>query len=103
MDDDLNVSAALASIFGNVKHINAFLTKGALDAGAAEKILAAFQQVDEVLNIFDFSKPPAADSAQVRELIQQREKARKEKNWTVADQLREKLQSLGVTVVDTKR
>ncbi len=102
MDDDLNVSAALASIFKNIKQINAFLTKGALNEAAAAKILDAFLQIDAVLNIFDFSKPAATDSTQVRKLMQQRDQARKEKNWALADQLREQLLALGVTVVDTK-
>ncbi len=102
MDDDLNVSAALASIFKSVKQINGFLTKGALDAAAAKKILDAFQQIDQVLNIFDFSKPAAIASKQIQDLLRQREQARKEKNWALADRLRQTLQEMGVPIVDIK-
>jgi cysteinyl-tRNA synthetase len=102
MDDDLNVSEALASIFKNIKQINSFLADGALDGAAAKKILDAFSQIDQVLNIFDFSKPAMASSTHIQELMRQREQARKEKNWALADQLRQTLQEMGVTVVDTK-
>ncbi len=103
MDDDLNVSAALASIFKNIKQINSFLTRGAIEATAAKKILNAFEQVDQVLNIFDFSNCTPTDSAKVRDLLRQREQARQEKDWALADRLRETLHEMGVTVVDSKQ
>ena len=102
LDDDLNVSEALASIFKNIKQINGLLSGSALEPATAGKILRAFEQIDQVLHIFDFSQAPAADTGRVQALLRQREEARKEKNWALADQLRQTLQDLGVTVVDTK-
>ncbi|MEW6078564.1 MAG: cysteine--tRNA ligase [Thermodesulfobacteriota bacterium] len=103
MDDDLNVSEALASIFKNIKQINTFLADGALDGADAQKIMDAFAQIDQVLNLFDFSEPAADTSARVQALMRQRDQARKEKNWALADELRKTLQEMGVAVVDTKR
>ena len=38
----------------------------------------------------------------IKEIIEQREKARKEKNWAESDRLRDELQALGYSVKDTK-
>ena len=100
MDDDLNISAALAAIFRKVKKINILVREKRIDAPGAAKIVEAFRKLDSVLNVFDFS-PPAAD-AEVEQLLRQREQARRAGNWTLADQVRDRLRARGVTVRDLK-
>jgi cysteinyl-tRNA synthetase len=46
---------------------------------------------------------PVTMSLEIAELISQRDKARAEKNWPVADEIRKKLFNLGHTVVDEKK
>ena len=53
MDDDLNISAALASIFKNVKKVNILILENRLDTNDASKILDAFRNLDAVLTIVD--------------------------------------------------
>ena len=56
MDDDLNVSAALAAVFSIVRRINRLLQTGELHREDAMQLIEAFRQVDRVLDIFDFQK-----------------------------------------------
>jgi len=100
MDDDLNTPAALASLFKIIKRINILILENRLDAAAAAKITDAFSNIDAVLKIFDFGVMSL--DQELTRLIQEREKARKEKNWARADSLRELLQARGVIVRDGK-
>jgi cysteinyl-tRNA synthetase len=100
MDDDLNISKAMAAVFKHVKKINRLLQQRRLSAQCADQILDAFRQIDRVLGLFDFSN--AATGEQVRQLIRQRDRARKAQDWAQADRLREQLEELGVVVMDFK-
>jgi len=100
MDDDLNTPAVLAALFRIIKRINILILEDRLDAAAAAKITEAFRNMDTVLKIFNFE--PLALDPEVTHLIQSREKARKEKNWELADSLREALQARGVALRDGK-
>jgi len=98
MDDDLNISAALASLFRNVRKINALVSEKRIDREAAEKITDAFRNIDSVLNIFDFEDE--ISDPEIQNLVAEREKARAEKNWELADRIREQIAARGVTVRD---
>jgi cysteinyl-tRNA synthetase len=100
MDDDLNISAAMASVFKNLKTVNVLIAKKQMDPQGAPKVLEAFKNIDSVLNVFDFGKSIANETAQ--DLLHQREIARKQKNWALADALRNRLIQMGVRVRDFK-
>ena len=98
MDDDLNFSAALATIFTIVKKANILMLKKQLHPEDASKLVEGFHSVDTVLNLFNFSDDYA--DPKVQRLLSQRDKARSEKNWDLADKLREELRSRGIIVRD---
>jgi cysteinyl-tRNA synthetase len=100
MDDDLNISAAMASIFKIVKKINTLVLEEKMDPEGAAKTLDTFRTIDSVLNIIDFGE--AFSDHEVQTLIKERDKARAEKNWDLADQIRTRLRSRGVIVQDRK-
>ncbi len=100
MDDDLNMSAAMASIFNNVKRLNKLILENRLDPEGASKIIDAFRGIDSVLKIFDF-KDDIHDPG-VQRLIEQRDQARQEKNWDLADRIRDQLTARGINVKDHK-
>jgi cysteinyl-tRNA synthetase len=100
MDDDLNVSAAMAGIFKAIKKVNGLILQKQIDPKGAEQILEAFRKIDTVLKIFDFKQAQPLKEAQ--ELIRQREKARQEKNFSLADDLRRRLTEMGINVQDRK-
>lgn len=100
MDDDLNISAAMASIFRNIKQINILISEGNIDPEGAQKVLKAFKNINSVLNIFDFQEN--FYDPEVQRLIQEREKARADKNWELSDRLRDALKARGITIRDPK-
>ena len=100
MDDDLNISAAMASIFRNIKKINILTLENGISREDASKITEVFRSIDSVLKIFDFGEE--ISDSEIQELLAAREKARSEKNWSLADSIREKIAALGVTVRDEK-
>jgi cysteinyl-tRNA synthetase len=100
MDEDLNISAALASVFKVIKQINRLLAEKRLNTDNARVLLDAFRKIDSVLRIFDFGS--AAEDARIRALLNKRQDARQNGDWALADQLRDELQALGVQVRDGK-
>ncbi len=100
MDDDLNMSAVLASIFRIVKKINVLALEKRIDHGSAAKIIEAFRNIDSVLNIFEFGD--TVYDLEIQEMTEKREKARQEKNWELADRIRDQLEARGVAIRDKK-
>jgi cysteinyl-tRNA synthetase len=100
MENDLDIAQAMASIFRNVRRINRLVTKEQLDATGAKRIKETLRRIDEVINIFDFEKP--VPGAQITELLRERDEARRNKDWTRADAIREHLKTMGVEVKDSK-
>lgn len=98
MDDDLNISAALSSIFHNIKSVNKLIAAKKLNPDGARQILDAFKRIDSVLKIFKFEQ---TEHDQItKELLHKREKARQNENWALADELRKELLKRGVVVRD---
>ena len=99
MDDDLNISLAIGSLFDFVKTANPILQTGGLDLEQKNDILNLLREINSVLKILRLKECPLAP--EIEELIHQREKAREAKDWFAADQAREELLKMGVTVHDT--
>jgi len=100
MDDDLNMSAAMAAIFNNVRTINKLTFENRMDPDGASKIIDTFRGIDSVLKIFDFKDD--IHDPEVQRLMEQRDQARREKNWDLADKIRDQLAARGITVKDHK-
>ena len=100
MDDDLDIASALSAIFGSVKKINRLIATESLDSSGAKRILDVFEGLDEVLGVFDFDEPETDSKIEV--LLHERHEARVQKDWARADEIREKLVSMGVSVRDRK-
>jgi cysteinyl-tRNA synthetase len=100
MNDDLNISAALAAVFAIVRRVNRLLQEERLSRDDAAQLIDAFRKVDQVLKIFDFEPPLPSDD--VAALIAARDAARAAKDWETADRLREELRARGMTVKDEK-
>jgi cysteinyl-tRNA synthetase len=100
MDDDLNVSVALASLFDFVREINNLLDANALSREEAAKVSILIADFDEVLGVIPKPKEETLPT-EAEELIAQREEARKAKDWKTADALRQQLKAMGITIEDT--
>ncbi len=100
MDDDLNISAAMASIFKNIKHINTLILEDSIDGEDAQKIIDAYRKIDAVLKIFDFGDE--LSNPEIEHLIKERKEARRVKNWALADKIRDQLIDSGISVRDRR-
>jgi cysteinyl-tRNA synthetase len=96
LDDDLNISGALAALFEFVREINR-LTPSQNQAG---EILAALAQFDSILAIL--SPEEKSLDEQIANLVAAREEARKAKDFPRADAIREEIRRLGYILEDTK-
>jgi cysteinyl-tRNA synthetase len=100
MDDDLNISAALASLFTLIKQINRLIQQKTIDPEGASKIQLAIRQIDGVLHVLQTKTELLPQDIQT--LIEKRNRARQEKNWTLADQIRDELVARRVVIKDGK-
>jgi cysteinyl-tRNA synthetase len=99
LDDDLNISAALAELFKQIRTTNQLMDADELKPGQAAALLQWWENVNQVLQIQSDQEviPP-----EVEELVKQRAEARAAKDWQLSDALRQKIAGLGWTVKDTK-
>lgn len=101
MDDDFNVSQALAALFRFTRKINRKMDGGGLSPDDREKAVKALEGVNSVLGIMDLASREE-DSA-VAERVQKRERARAARDWDTADRIRDQLREAGVEITDTKQ
>ncbi|NMA66069.1 MAG: cysteine--tRNA ligase [Clostridiaceae bacterium] len=99
MEDDLNTADAIAAIFELVREINKQISDGNTDRDFIEGALNLFNELTGVLGIV--TKGEATLEEEVEKLIEQRQQARKEKNWKLADEIRDKLKDMGIELQDT--
>ena len=100
MDDDLNISAALASLFSNIKKINILVLERKIAVADVSRILAAFRKIDAVLGFLERGRQD--DDSEVHKLIETRNQARLAQNWALADRIRDQLRERGVVVQDDR-
>ena len=100
MDDDLNTADAISVIFEMVSEINVAVKDGA-SKSYAEEALKRIDELTEVLGVFRDADDEAGIGDDIQALIDERQAARKEKNWARADEIRDQLAAMGITLKDT--
>ncbi len=98
MADDFNVSGALGAMFDLVHEVNARMN--ALTRKDAVVVLDYLERVNSVLGVLE-EKGEAALDSQIEERIRLREKARREKDFARADEIRAELKKQGIILLDT--
>lgn len=101
MDEDLNAAEALAAVHDFVRETNSSMAAGAIKSEDKATLLAAIDRFDSVFNIFGEAKKEMLDS-EVQALIDERQAARKAKNFARSDEIRDQLTALGILLEDTK-
>lgn len=102
LGDDLNISVALASLFDLVREVNTLCDRQAVSKGEAQQLLAFLKRCDGVLAIFkwDMSNLEALPE-DILDALQRRDEARRAKDWSLADQLRDVIVDAGYVLEDT--
>jgi cysteinyl-tRNA synthetase len=99
LDDDLNVSEALGVVFNLVKDVNRLMDDKKISKSDAEKVLEMMNNFDSVLGIL--KREEMVLDEEVEKLIEERSKAREEKDFKLADQIRKDLEVKGIILEDT--
>lgn len=99
--NDLQTPKAIAYLFE-------FLNEhpgNAISKTSAKKLIDFFDELNKIFNVWKI-EPKAIEAKEIPEEVQKlaekRYKARKDKNFKLADQLREEIQSMGFIIIDTK-
>ena len=100
MDDDLNTADGIAAIFELVSEINLDVRDGASKSFAGEA-LKRIKELTGVLGLFGSKDEEGGLGDDIQALIDERQAARKEKNWARADEIRDQLAAMGITLKDT--
>jgi cysteinyl-tRNA synthetase len=103
MDDDLNVSVALASLFDFVREVNNLIDANRVSKEEAEIVFSFLAGFDEVLGVVGEIKKDNTLPQKAEELIRKREEARQMKDWKTADRIRQQLKDMGIIIEDTAR
>jgi len=101
LSDDLNISAALASLFDLIREANTLYDQEKLTKVDAENILSFFQEVDTVLGVLPLEEETFEIPPDVQKAFEKREAARAAKDYDEADLMRTTIHSKGLIVEDT--
>jgi cysteinyl-tRNA synthetase len=99
LDDDLNISAALAELFEQIRATNRAIDQKELGPAQAAALLREWEIMNQVLQLQD---EDAQIAPEVQALLDARAAARRAKNWSESDALRDRIAGLGWMVKDTK-
>lgn len=103
MDDDLNTADAISVIFEIVKELNTNITASSgTSRETITKGISVLKELGGVLGLLQKQKNDNLD-AEVEELINRRQQARKDKNWKLADEIRDTLKNMGIVLEDTSQ
>ncbi|NFV13333.1 cysteine--tRNA ligase [Clostridium sp. FAM 1755] len=99
MDDDFNTADAISVIFDLIRDINTNVTIESSKA-LVEYALDLIKELGNPLGILQKSTKANLEE-EIEKLIEERQKARKEKNWALADKIRDDLKERGIVLEDT--
>lgn len=100
MDDDLNSADGIAAVFNLAKDINIELNNDDATKGYAKQAYELFTELAGVLGLLYSKKDEMLDS-DIEALIEERNEARKSRNFARADEIRDMLKSMNIILEDT--
>lgn len=102
MDNNFNTASAAAVIFELVRGLNRLVTEDKLhNKKLIEESLALFKEWSTILGVEFIPKKKIEVPSEIMQLVEEREKARKAKDWKKADEFRKQIEKKGYSVDDT--
>jgi cysteinyl-tRNA synthetase len=100
LDDDLNISEALAATFDLVRELNRRIEARSISTGDAARALELLRDLDRVLGVLPDDDEDL--TAELRAMLEERSAARTARDWATSDRLRDELLARGIAVEDTR-
>ena len=101
MDDDLNTSVALAVVHNLTREVNTALARKKVKEENKQELLDLLARIDTVLNVFGAESTEMLDS-EIQSLIDERQEARRRRDFGRSDEIRDELARRGIVLEDTK-
>ncbi len=101
LDDDLNISNALAVVFTFIHEVNFHRQGNPLTDTDADSIRKVLTRIDSVLNVLTEAAETLSTAEQ--QLLEARNQARRDRNWAEADRLRQELLARNIILEDTPK
>jgi cysteinyl-tRNA synthetase len=101
LDDDLNVAEALGALHDFVRETNSALAANTIKADDLKALIGLVDKMDSVFGVFGELKKGFLD-ADIQTLIDERQAARKARNFARSDEIRNQLTEMGIILEDTK-
>ncbi|MCX9075297.1 MAG: class I tRNA ligase family protein, partial [Candidatus Methanoperedens sp.] len=101
MDNDLNTPGAFAAVFEMIGRVNTGLDEAKLSTQDARAVHELMMRLDKVLDILSPGKKEGL-SEEIEALIEERERARRMKDFKKADEIRKRLEEKGIVLEDTR-
>ena len=103
--EDLNTPQAIATIFTMINKVNTLDSHGQISKKVAQKIIDFLKKIDEILgvNIVIENEETEILPEEIEKLIEERQQARKAKNFVRADEIRNILANKGIILQDTPK
>ena len=101
MDDDLNTADAIAALFDMARSINTIVSADS-PLAMIEEIAKDYRELGAVLGIFTKTQEDTI-SEDAKALIEKRKQARADKDWALADSIRDELKEMGIELEDTRQ
>jgi cysteinyl-tRNA synthetase len=102
LDDDLNTSVALAALHNLSREVNTAIANQTLREENKRELLELLGRFDSVLNIFGSPQDAEMLDDEIQALIDERQEARRRRDFSRADEIRKQLTEHGIALEDTK-
>jgi cysteinyl-tRNA synthetase len=104
LEDDLNTAAGLAAVFDLVREVNQAIDAGDIGSDDVIAVKGVFDECDQVLGVVSLRRAedtkPSLPLKKIEELLEQRRVARRQRDFSRADQIRDALETQGIILED---
>ncbi|MCF7791401.1 MAG: cysteine--tRNA ligase [Victivallales bacterium] len=101
LGDDLNISGTIGAVFNLQKEVNKLLDSNSISVEDAQKIIETYKKFNKVLGVFKFKDKKIEVPEKIIRMAEERQSARKNKDFAKADELRDEIKENGWQVEDT--